>query len=344
MYGIRSQLIQISLCLFICFFNVNAIGDQPTLNKILLSQMGKFDLSYSEATPTNVLQGSSTIGLVTYHSEASFKVTLPFTPQQLLFSKTHGSSIKKGDVIAKVDGLEVNHYFDELASAELIYLKSKTHLNRVKSYASSNTIKSTEWLSIIKAYHAAKLNYEHLSHVREQLNVDEQGRVFLISPISGILYIPTQKSPYIFEVIPEKSIYVQTSLPVNNLGRLTQLKIENSACSLSTDVIVPLVHKYKQTIRSKFSTRCALPIGTQLLLTPLYQANGYSVDPKAVFELHNKDYVAVKIDEQLILTEIEIIGKDGTQFIVRSNNLQPQDLLLVSSTSIAQGIFMGLGE
>jgi len=94
---------------------------------------------------------------------------------------------------------------------------------------------------------------------------------------------------------------------------------------------------------SKPETPCNLSLGQQLVLTPISVASGFSIPRNALFELDNRDFVAVKNGNQLQLVAVNIIGKDNLNYVVQSHQLTHQSEDLVSSVSIAQGIFMGLG-
>lgn len=324
-------------------FSLQVHAEELARSIINISQLGNFKADFTQVRQAKGVETEKILGKVTFKPKSSFKVLLPFSPQRISFLSLPGSTVRKGQKIARIEGPEVHHFLDELAASKTIYLKSKKHLEAIKNYANSNTIKSTEWLGINKAYLEAKLDFEHLSHVLEQLKIESEQDIFLISPSNGLLDYSVEPTSYLYEIIPAQSVLVESFVLAKIAGNIKILKSEDN-CLLQVKAIDETIQHHKQLIWSTPSSGCALKPGQQILLRPTLSIEGLEIPQRALFELHDKSYVAVKQNEQLSLVEVTIIGKEKLNYIVKSEVLSEDNKVLVSFVNIAQGIFLGLGE
>lgn len=322
----------------------NAFAQQDELPVVALTELGAFETKFTPIKLVNTTEGASVLGTVTYRPNTAFSVSLPFKLQQIIFTKVNGQSVKKGERIARISGVELNHFIEEYQSAKSFYLQAKKFLNNTKSYASDNTIKREEWLALNKTYLEASLALEHLSHVKQQLTKDRSGNYYLLSPEKGIINIFPTAVDSLFEVVPEQNILVKTMVSQANIERVAGFNVVDSECRLKADVIEPIVIKNKQNIWSQLNSECYFALGSQLVLRPIENVDGFSVPEAALFEIDNKDFLAVKDRQQLHLIEVDIVGSSDGNFVVQSSRIAENAQVLVSSVSAVQGIILGLGD
>lgn len=317
---------------------------------IELSSMGSFAAEFTPLEAAHEIQGNPVIGYVTAKTGSTYQVNFPFEVQQIMFAVNNGERVEKGDKIGEISGFDVHHFLDELEAAKTVFLASQKHYLASKASADARTFKSTQWLEITKNYSEAKLNYEHFSHLEKVISVDSNERFWVLSPADGIVYLEqttnnVQPNKSLFEVIPVNSLWIKTHLPEQNIGQLLSLAVNGSACELSIKAIEPIVNNYRQTVwASPTPPACNVMLGQQLRLNATYSIAGVIVPKHALFEWENQDYVAVKKENKLVLVNVDIIGKQDNKLIVTGDGLNSSSHVLSSSVSIAQGLFMGLGE
>lgn len=315
------------------------------------SSLGKFTTNYSQITQVDKLNSNQVIGNVVVKPGANYKVSLPIDIQQLTYYKQNGTLVKQSDVIAKLSGFDVHHFIDEMETAKSIFNDSKKYFEATRSAADSRTFKTAEWLEISKKYAQAKLNYEHFIHLREILKINSDDSVDLLSPVEGILQVPNQEhmqgnsSHQLFEVIPADSLLLKAYVPAQKLALLSNLFNEDNGCSYQIQQIEPVIKNYHQTVWAQpSSNQCSLTLGQKVVLTPQFSQTANKIIKSAVFELDNKDYIAIKNGENLTLINVNIIDKQGDYFIFTAQQELVSSFALSSSVSIAQGLFMGLGD
>ncbi|GLX84097.1 hypothetical protein tloyanaT_03490 [Thalassotalea loyana] len=337
------RLFVLAALMLLAVLSMQIKAEQVTNSTIHISELGSFKPEFKSVQVVDRMEIEQVLGEVAFKPKSSFKVQLPFTPRQISFLYHPGTKVNQGQKVAKIEGPEVHHFFDEIDASKSIYLKSKKHLESVQSYANSNTIKSAEWLDINKTYLEAKLNFEHLNHVLQQLATDNNGDIFLISPSNGLLEYADEQSPYLFEIIPSDNVFIKSLILTKKAENVTSFKTEQN-CLLKVETVDEKVINHKQTVWSSLGSSCELKLGQQLLLTPILSIEGIKVPHQSLFELNDTSYVAVKNGQEINLVEIIIIGREDDNYIVQSDNLTEQAEVLASFVSIAQGLFLGLGE
>ncbi|WP_448213828.1 hypothetical protein [Colwellia sp. MEBiC06753] len=352
---------------------MSAVNAQSS-NELDIARLGNFAVSFSELSPVNELKGAAVMAEVVTKPNAPYKVMIPLDIQQVQFAVYNGQYVNQGDVIGTIDGFDTHHFIDELAAAKTLYLKNNQHLEQTQRYADEQTIKSAQWLETHKNYLDAKLKYEHFSHLESQISIDQNEVVTLISPKSGIVQLNAADDTSVYQVIPTESFYLKAYLPSQEVNRLIGFDSEQLQCQFTIDSVELVVSNYQQAVWLKPSKDCRLLLGQQMVLAPSYriansrtpinqsqnnlnpnnhtqnnhtQSNhtqSYQVSQSAVFELDDQEHVAVKQGDKLKVVAINIVGKQGGSYLVQSAELSAQDQVLSSSVSIAQGMFIGLGE
>ena len=336
-----------SFCQFLaCFpvaviFSINiAIAEES----IALSALGQYPKQFSQVMAVKQVKARAVSGFVTTRPGSTYQVVLPFTPQQTQFLPVAGQQVKQGQAVAYLDGLDVQHFFKQLEAAKTVYLESAKHLQNIQHYADSQTLKRGEWLAVNKRHLEAKLHYEHLSHINELLTITEQGQVQILSPKTGVISINTTSSSALFSVVANSDIVVRAQLPTSQANTLESVVNLTGGCDLQLIAVEQVVQDFHQTVWLTAQTPCKLRLGQQLMLQPVVTMPGYLVPITAVFELNDSDYVAIKRGQRLNLVAVTITAKQGPHYVVNSNEPLLDASVLSSSVSIAQGLFLGLGE
>ena len=85
-------------------------------------------------------------------------------------------------------------------------------------------------------------------------------------------------------------------------------------------------------------------VGQQVLATPLVRsANTYRLPRSAVFQLARQNYVLVRSGDSLTAQEVELLGSQGDDYLLRASAGLEGAEVLVASVSAVQGILLGLG-
>lgn len=340
-----------NLCLLLMLSSFSTFAESESYQAIAISELGAFETEFSQIKQVALVEGMPVLGTVTYKPNSAFKISLPFVPQQVVYLKVDGQQVKKGELIATISGIEVEHFYEEYAAAKLFYHQTKKHLDSTKSYADENTIKREAWLTLNKTYLDAALNFEHLSHVKNQLTTDSEGNSYLVSPEDGAIKILSGINEPLFKIVPAQSILVKAAVSAVNTRNIAGFKIDgfkgtgaSDSCQLKADIIEPIVINGKQQVWSRLNNDCKFAIGSQLSLIPTYKANGFAIPRTALFELDDQNYVAVKQNQQLYLAMVTIVGTKKGNYVVQSKLLSDNAQILTSSVSVVQGLFLGLGD
>lgn len=318
----------------------SAVAEQS----IALSSLGQHPKQFSQVVVVKQVQTRPVTGLVTVRPSSAYQVVLPFTPQQVEFVVVSGQQVKQGQVVAAIAGLNVEHFFKQLNAAKIVYEESVKYRQSIQPLADNKTLKHGEWLAINQRHLEAQLEYEHLSHIRTLLAITEQGQVQLLSPRAGMFNVNTSASSALFSVIPNSEVVVKAQLPVSQAERLIEVISINSDCELQPLAIEQVVHTFHRTVWLQPRSACSLLLGQSIQLKPVVAMSGYLVPIPAVFELNDKDYVAIQQGAKLTLVAVKIISKQGSQYVVRSDVSLQEASVLTSAVSVAQGLFLGLGE
>jgi hypothetical protein len=315
---------------------------------IELSVLGDFEISFSTIEKETFIVGQNLIGEVSYKSGENYSVVLPFDVQKVTYHIKNGSYVKQGETIATVEGYDVHHFLDEFESVKIILEASENHFQTNKAYFENKTIKSTQWIEITKSYFEAKLNFEHFQHQMSFLDIDKNEKITLISPKNGFVKIANfqnikSEGDLAFDVINTDSVQVKITTPLSYANNLSHF-VMSSSCELEINSFESIVDKYHQTVWvSPKSEQCKLTLGQSVKLTPILNFDGYKVPKSSIFELNDKDYIAIKYEDKVSLISILIVGANNKEYYITTKQDISNKKALVSSVSILQGKLLELG-
>lgn len=334
--------------LVIVLFQISTVFASEAIQSISLSQLGDFEVTFSNVKEVNSIKGQSLFGEVSYKPGENYSVILPFDAQRISYHIENGSFVNKGDTIATVEGYDVHHFIDEFRSTRQILKASDEHFQTNKSYFKNKTIQSSQWLEITKNYFEAKLNFEHIQHQMSFLHIDENEEITLISPKTGIVKVANLAHSKLtgelaFEIIAKDSIKVKVTTPLFYASNLSHLFV-TPECNLHIDNLEKIADKFHQILwASPKSTHCNLTLGQMVKVIPIQKMTGYKTSKSALFEFKNKNYIAIKSGDVASLITVELIGANNDEYYFTANTDLRNKQVLTSSTSILQGLLLGLG-
>ncbi|MEH6596793.1 MAG: hypothetical protein V7736_14760 [Colwellia polaris] len=319
------------------------------IKNIELSKFGGFETKFSEIKKVSFLEGQSVIGEMSVKPGENFSVSFPFDVQRIRYHIKNGDLVNKGDTVATVDGYDVHHFIDEYDSAQKLLEASENHFQTNKKYFENKTIKSSQWVEITKNYFKVKLNFEHIQHQMSFLHIDENEKITLISPRSGIIKLTSSsnnrlKGDLAFDVIDPEAIQVKISLPLVSTLNLSHLQV-TSTCLLKINSLEGLADKYHQTLWASPSQNsdCSLILGQIIKVSPIQNFEGYKINKTAIFEFEDVNYIAIKLDKEVSVTPVNLVGSMGSEYYFTTNKSLENKKGLVSSVSILQGHLLNLG-
>ena len=334
--------------LLVVLIQISTVKASDDLRMIELSSLGAFEASFSEIEKVDEMKGQSLIGEVSYMPGENFSVKFPFDVQQINYLVKNGSTVKKGDTVAFVDGYDVHHFIDEYESSKTLLAIQEKHFQTNKLYFENNTIQSSQWIEISKSYYEAKLTFEHLQHLMTFLHIDKNEQISLISPKDGIIQIPnlmrTKRSGELaFDVLNTNAVKVKVTTPLLLSSKLSHFEV-SSTCKLEVNYIENIADKFHQRLWTKpTSTNCRLTLGQSIKVTPIQNIDGFKIAKSAIFEFENKNHIAIKVKEALALIPINLIGASEDEYIFTTKETIDTKQALISSVSILQGSLLSLG-
>lgn len=334
--------------LLVVLIQVSAVNAGVHLKMIKLSSLGAFETQFSKIEKVNKMKGQNLIGDVSYMPGKNFSVRLPFDTQQVNYLVTNGSQVKQGQKVAMVEGYDVHHFIESYNSSKALLEIQAHHFQRNKLYFEKKTIRSSQWLEIAENYYEAKLKFEHLQHQMSFLHIAQNEQVSLISPINGVIQIPTPASSKLsgelsFDVINKDALKVQISMPLMLASSISHFEV-NPTCNLEVNYIENIADRFHQRLwASPTSTHCQLTLGQSITVTPIRHINGFKVAKSAIFEYENKDYIALKVNDALSLVPIHLLGTNEANYIFTTKEHIESKHALISSVSILQGSLLNLG-
>ena len=333
----------------LAYLAINRVLAAQTLAPIPISELSGFDTQFATTHATDFIDAQSVMGQVSYKPGVNYTVLFAFDVAQINYLYANGSHVKKGAIVATIQGSDVQHFLDTYQSAKDMLNVAKSHYDINKVHLKNKIIRSSEWVTITQSYYAAKLSFEHLNHQMRYLQIDEQENVSLISPKAGILQFPTQAAnrmlgERVFDILDPNSIEVKFTVPIS-LGKGVSYFRVSDQCQLNIKSVDSIANKYHQTIwASPSSAQCNLTIGQSIKAVPVKKITGYSVAKSALFEFENTNYIAVKADEHLEFVPVQLIGSRNQDFIFSANIPLNNRQVLISSVSALQGMLLHLGR
>lgn len=339
------------ISLFIVFLLLMPIQKSLAVS-ININELGKYQLNFEKISPITTVSSSALIAQVTEKSGENFSVFLPFNVQQVSTIITGGQSVLKGQKIAYLSGYDVHHFLDEFEAAKQLFNIAEKQYQSSLTLYNSKALKQSQWIEISNNYFSARLRFEHLHHYMSFLNIDENEQIAIIAPIAGIIRYENINDNYskaegglLFDIIPNDAIRLKVSVPVKDIKNLTYLKVEKQQCKFAVSSKENIINDFSMTVWSEpLNKQCSLTLGEKVIVTPVYQQNAFTINKTAVFEFENKNYIAIKNDEQLNLVTINILNANNQNFIFQSNIPLANKIALTSSVSAVQGVLLNLGD
>lgn len=334
--------------LIVVLIQIPTANANQNIKTIKLSTLGGFKANFSEVKTVRSIKAQSLIGEISYMPGENYSVTFPFDVQRANYLVKNGSFVSQGDTIAIVEGYDVHHFIDEYESAKVLLEIQKKHFQTNKQYFENRSIKRSQWIEITKSYYAAKLNFEHFQHLMSFVHIDENEQVSLVSPIAGIIQIPSlvsskKANDLAFDIINSKAIKVKITMPLLLTNNLSYFQVSPS-CQLTINSIEKITNKFHQVLWAEpASTSCELTLGQIIKVQPVQKIQGYKISKSAIFEFENKNHVAIKLKESLSLIPIKLIGTSEEDYIFTTTENIGGQQGLVSSVSILQGNLLSLG-
>lgn len=317
-----------------------------TLN---INDLGEYHFSFEKVSQVNKISGSNLLAKVSEKKGENYSVSLPFSAQQVRYIVANGDLVEKDQPIAILIGYDVHHFLDEFAAAKQLFANAEQQYNSSKPLFKSKALKQSKWIEISKNFYAAQLRFEHLHHLKSFLYIDKNENISIITPTAGTLRYASEtvnkkEGAVLFDVVPESSMRLQISAPLNNVNNLASIIVKNNGCELAISSKENIVMNYNVTLWTVAVTQeCRLILGQNVVITPVYQQSAFVVSKSAIFEFENQNYIAVKKQQQLELVAIEIVGADNTQYIFTSEVDLNEQQVLASSVSVVQGVLLNLG-
>jgi len=347
-----SKFIKLQYTLFffliVVLIQTSTVKASDDITTVDISSLGSFEASFLAVKKVGFMKGQHLIGQVAYMPGENYSVTLPFDAQRISYYVKNGSLVKQGDTIALVEGYDVHHFIDASKSAITLLKIQEEHYQRNKLYFERNIITSSQWIEITKSYFEAKLNLEHIQHQMSFLHIDENEKVTIVSPKTGIIQIPSLDGIRVagdlaFDIIDKRMIKVKVSVPLLLASNLSHFEVTQS-CSLNINSIEKIADKYHQVFWAEpATTNCKLTLGQGIKVTPVQTIDGYKIAKSAVFEFEDQNYVAIKVNTALNLVPINLLGTSKGEYIFTTNENIDGKQVLISSVSILQGRLLSLG-
>ncbi|MBT1064939.1 hypothetical protein KJY73_15200 [Bowmanella sp. Y26] len=321
-------------------------ADQASID---ISSLQGYQLSYATAESVTQVQGSPVLGQVTFQPGSAYEVSLPFAVMQHTRLVHDGAWVTKGQPVAKVQGREVEHFFDEYQAAKRLFEVAERNYQANLAERAKGIVSSPQWLTLEREYHAASLNWEHVRHLRSLLVVDELGLAAVLSPIDGVLEFSQETGARagdapLFSVVDKAAVQLQVMLPHTSIAGLTGFSAADVACDFTLQSVTGRLQGLKQQTWSSLAPPCQVALGQTLRVRPIYQRQSYSVPLSAVFELDNQDYVAVREQTRLRLVSVKVRQSNTQGLLVDAGQSLDGKVVLSSSVSALQGLLIGLGK
>ncbi|WP_371193864.1 hypothetical protein [Glaciecola sp. SC05] len=316
---------------------------------ISTQQLGQLSVSLSAVQLVDSYQGAALSGEVTSESGAAYSITSPMNVQRVMFLKPRGSIVQAGDVIVKLIGSEVEHYYDEYQLKKALFQQtSKSYENNRKLYE-QKAIGEQQWLSISEHYVNQKLalgEYHHFFEYVAKYDHDEQS-LSLKSPLNGMLnysrFSSLNANQDIVHILPQYAVRLKVNLPASQAQIPSALSLP--LCTLKIEINEGLSQSFYKTLWSEpLKANCGLRYGDILSVKPEYALKAYRITKTSVFSLHGNHYIMLKQADGFASAQVSIVASEQNSFIVTSTRDIAGAAAASSSVSALQGILMGLGE
>ena len=350
------------------FFNSTVSATTLDINKL-----GQYDIVYRSVNKIDYVFGNHVLAKVTEKKGANFSVFLPFSVQQVIYLVANGEQVTKNQKIAYLKGYDVHHFLDEFDVSQKLFYQAKSQYNSSKQLFKNKALSQSAWLEISKNYFQTQLRFEHLNHFKSFLSIDEE-HIAIIAPVRGyVRFTPQrmkkQEGELIFDVIPTQALRLQLKVTSKNIKNLDHLEVVQNQCRYAFETKDKIVDQFFVSIWSqsieenrkvignsninsnndqhrlltKKRGNCSFTLGESLVVSPVYKQSAYKIVKSAVFEFNNKDYIAVKNNQELQLVEVTLINSTDNEYIFTSEMNVDNKQVATSSLSAIQGVLLELG-
>lgn len=332
------------------------IRAEETSYAVTLDSLGDLQLQFSTVSNAEFYKDSPLTAKVSYAQSDEFIIIAPFQPQQTTMLLPHGTSVKKGQTIARISGSEVHHFQEMLASQKFVFEVMQKRFNEGKLLFGKGAISIHKWAEIAEQYHNSRIEYGHLKHFAELVKTapDSQDTALLLSPENGVLLYPDMIStpttePVLAAVIPHNRIKLEIAAPVKLASSIA--KVATPYCEsgfLNIAGQENAADNFHISLWSEPVQDCQLHLGQNLRVTPLI-AKATQVLPKSsVFSWEKSPHVLVKQGLKLIPTPVTIIAsvtnaQEQQSYFIEPNLKLTNGQVLNSSVAAVQGMLAGMG-
>ena len=337
------HMLKAKLLLMVLFFATNFSSAEG----ISISELGDLKLSFSKIEKSDSYKGSPLKAIVTTKPNESYLVISPFNPQLIELLVENGKKVTEGTKIMKLSGSEVHHFLEMLASHKSLFeLSQQRYKNNLKLYQ-NKSINSEKWFAIVKQYNDAKIEYGHLKHFAEMIEVTGEDSVILKAPISGILMQVqandlSEAEKLLVKIIPNQALRLKIKASNSQAEELHSVSYKE--CKLQISEVENISSGMFVNLWSEnILPNCQLYPGQSLSVTPHYQSTSYIIPKSSVYVQDRETSIFIKQGNELLSVKVSIISSELDNYFVTSETQLSQKQVLTTSVSAVNGIQLGFG-
>jgi hypothetical protein len=341
------QLIKVKLMAVSVLLSTAPLAVSQT---VALDVLGAYDLNFESARSVATYPAEPVAATVTFRKGEAFSVPSPGRVQQIEYLVEPGASVQEGQPFAVIRGPAMHHFEMSYQSSRVLLAGAKRRFDSNKELYERKAISAGKWLEISEKYYALQLEYEHLRHFYELVveGDDDPDALTLKAPLTGVIdyssaYGGVEEGENIALFIPRGTIRMEARLPNRVQGEVVALATAD--CELPIERVSAMTDGFfVQAWTVSLMSSCNLMLGQQILAIPLLGGSDiYSVPTTAVFQLERQTRVLMRQGNNLVSVEVQLLGANGDNYLLRSDTDLQQREVLVSSVSAVQGVLLGLG-
>ncbi|KFZ37595.1 hypothetical protein HR45_09225 [Shewanella mangrovi] len=313
-----------------------------------VASLANLNVSFTSVSSVAQIPASPVPAQVGYEAGNAFVLSVPETIQQHHWLVANGSIVAKDQPLVLLQGAGIHHFQMQFAAAKESFELAQSRYQHNKPLHSKGTIGAEMWSQISSQYFATKLKFEHMHHFMELLSpAPAQQGMLLSAPQAGIISYdatPTQvmEGEQLLALIPQTDIRLQLQLPLSVAADSNAVQL--SHCQLAIERKAAIAHGGFVTAWSAaIPTECNLTLGQQLQATPLRQLAALQIPKQSVYSWGTGSRVLRHQGEQLIPTDVAIVGVNGDNYLVQPEPTLQHSEVLSESVAAAKGMLLGLG-
>jgi hypothetical protein len=317
--------------------------------RVDIAELGLLDLAYAVPRASTHYPGPPMAAEVSFRSGEAYSVVTPYRIQGIRYLVEPGAMVEKDQAIAELSGTEIHHFLTEyeVVGERLDMARRRFEGNR--PLYDNRTIDEARWIEISDAYYSLNLEFEHLHHFRQLLEVgpEDDERIVLKSPLAGRLLYAQELTGIAADgevamVLPTDAVRLRVEVPLSRREGLESL--HDGTCSLPVSGISGVVTGFfLRAWSAPLSAGCDYLPGERLMVTPSYRASGYEVPGTALLQWQGKPALLMRDDTALELVLVEVLASADDYYFIRSASRLDDREVLVRSVSAVQGVLLGLG-